>query len=101
MPPVRRRPWVRFLVLLALAALVACDPEPGSLTDCEPAASPVPLETIDDTVPPTTDAELQAWLASGGYLTFLPESQVHDSAGPHGGQVRTFINRTLATSLTG
>lgn len=89
------------LASLAAAALAACgDPDPGSLSDCEPAPPPVALDMIGDAVPPTTDAALQAWLAAGEYAAFLPESGIHDSAGPHGGAVRTFVNRALAGSLT-
>jgi hypothetical protein len=84
----------------ALATLVGCDPEVGSLADCEPAAPAVDVGSIADDVPSTGDAELQTWLATGGYSTFLPESAPHASAGPHGGRVRTFVNRQLASSLT-
>lgn len=84
----------------ALVTLVACDPDVGSLTDCEPAAPAVDVNSIADDVPSTVDAELQAWLVAGSYSTFLPESAAHASAGPHGGRVRTFVNRQLAGSLT-
>jgi len=83
--------------LLVLVTLAACgDPEPGSLADCDPVAAP---DAIGEAVPPVDDAALQAWLAAGSYAAYLPESAPHDSAGPHGGQVRTFVNRALATSL--
>jgi len=83
--------------LLGLASIAACgDPEPGSLAACDPVPSSV---TIGDAVPPIDDAALQAWLAAGSYADYLPESAPHGSAGPHGGQVRTFVNRALATSL--
>lgn len=91
---------MRHLVLASSCFLVACgDPDPGSLADCTPASAPVALDTISDTVPSVVDAELQAWLAAGSYSTFLPESAAHASAGPHGGRVRTFLNRQLAGSL--
>ena len=85
--------------LLVLPLLAACDPDTGSLAECTPAAAPVALDTVDDAVPPVVDAELQAWLAARSYTDFLPESGAHDSAGPHGDRVRTFLNRRLAGSL--
>lgn len=88
------------LPIVVLAAACGSDPDPGSLVDCTPAALPVAGDTIGDAVPPVSDAELQAWLAAGSYTTFLPESARHVSAGPHADQVRTFLNRALATSLT-
>src|SRR5690606_37653647 len=48
---------------------------------------------------PTNGAELVPWLEGGGYQTWLAESGVHDSAGPHFGGVRTFVDTCLATSL--
>ena len=82
------------LAFLVLAS--ACDPEVGSLAECAPVAAGA---TIDDTVPPIVDADLQGWLASASYVAYLPESAAHPSAGPHGGSVRTFVNRALAGSL--
>jgi hypothetical protein len=91
---------MRARLAILFATLAACgDPDPGSLADCTPAAPPVALDTISDTVPAVTNAELQAWLATGSYSTFLPESAVHGSAGPHGGGVRTFLNRQVVGSL--
>lgn len=51
-------------------------------------------------VPPTNGAELLPWLQSGEYLDWIAESAVHPSAGPHGGNVRTFVNTALFESLT-
>lgn len=94
------RPTIYGPLAAALAVVAACDPEPGSLRDCEPAAAPVDLGTISDVVPATANADLQAWLAARSYTSFLPESAPHASAGPHGGRVRAFLNRQLAGSLT-
>lgn len=54
-----------------------------------------------DQLPPTdsTDA-LEMWLAGGSYTAWAAESQIHSSAGPHGGNVRTFVNAALFQSLT-
>jgi hypothetical protein len=81
-------------LLLAVAAVAACDPAPGSAIDCEPTAAP----EADDLTPPIFPGQLQAWLADGSYAGFAAESEVHDGAGPHG-SVRVFVNRALATSL--
>ena len=48
---------------------------------------------------PTNEAELVPWLESGAYETWLTESAVHESSGPHFGGVRTFVDDCLATSL--
>ena len=55
-----------------------------------------------DQLPPlgSTD-ELLAWLESEAYLGWAAESGIHPSAGPHGGQVRTFVNDALLGSLAG
>ncbi|WAS98581.1 hypothetical protein [Nannocystis punicea] len=53
-----------------------------------------------DALPPVDSAEaLEAWLAGGAYRSWPAESTVHASAGPHGGNVRTFVNPALADSL--
>jgi hypothetical protein len=87
---------LRLWLLPAVVALAACDPAPGSEIDCVPGAAP---GGIDDDVPPTEPAALQAWLAAGGYAGFLAESAPHASAGPLGGPVRTLVNARLAGSL--
>ncbi len=55
-----------------------------------------------DQLPPlgSTD-ELLAGLESEAYLGWAAESGIHPSAGPHGGQVRTFVNDALLGSLAG
>lgn len=50
-------------------------------------------------VPPTGSAALLPWLKAGGYAGWMAESAPHQSAGPHFGQVRVFVNPTLASSL--
>jgi hypothetical protein len=50
-------------------------------------------------LPPTDSAALFTWLADGSYLDWESESAIHPSAGPHGGDVRTFVNDTLLGSL--
>ena len=94
-----RRPAALAVAPVVITALAACDPDPGSVAACEAGAATVDLATVSDAVPAPRSAELQAWLATGGYADFLPESAAHPSVGPHG-RVRTFVNRQLATSLT-
>lgn len=55
---------------------------------------------VDD-LPPTEGLALEAWLAGGAYKAWAAESKVHPSAGPHGGNVRTYINAALLDSLAG
>ena len=54
--------------------------------------------TCDDGVS-TNAAVLLPYLQEGGYLDLLAESAVHDSAGPHFGDVRTYVGDCLADSL--
>ena len=42
---------------------------------------------------------LEAWLAGGAYKQWAAESQVHASTGPHGGNVRTYVNAIALGSL--
>jgi hypothetical protein len=52
-----------------------------------------------DQIPPmdSNDA-LLAWLGEGSYTEWNAESGIHQSTGPHGGQVRTFLNDALYES---
>jgi hypothetical protein len=50
---------------------------------------------------PTTPVELQAWLGKYGYRCWTHESVRHPSSGPHHGQVQTYLNAKLDTSLKG
>lgn len=49
-----------------------------------------PIDSVDS---------LEAWLADGSYKTWSVESAVHASTGPHGGNVRTFVNDVALASL--
>lgn len=52
-------------------------------------------------LPPTDSADaLELWLAAGSYKTWAAESKVHASTGPHGGNVRTYVNAPLVQSLS-
>lgn len=49
-----------------------------------------PIENVD---------ALEVWLAGGAYKQWAVESQVHASTGPHGGNVRTYVNAIALGSL--
>lgn len=66
------------------------DPTSDSSSDSGPAPNQIP---------PMSDAELRPWLAANSYGAWAAESGVHDSAGPHGNGVRTFVNEALFDSL--
>jgi hypothetical protein len=50
-------------------------------------------------VPPAPTDALEEWLAFSVYKTWEAESAPHESAGPHFGKVRTFVNPILHGSL--
>lgn len=50
-------------------------------------------------VPPMGENDVQPWLDAKSYAGWLAESAPHDSAGPHFGKVRTYVNAPLAASL--
>lgn len=48
---------------------------------------------------PTNAAELFPWLQAKNYASYPAEPAIHNSAGPHGGNVRTFVNDALHESI--
>ncbi|MER2559730.1 MAG: hypothetical protein ABTQ32_03365 [Myxococcaceae bacterium] len=48
---------------------------------------------------PATRAGLLSIAQSGAYLSWKAEPAPHQTSGPHGGQVRTFVNDVLYASL--
>ena len=48
---------------------------------------------------PTDASKMFQFLTAGDYKAWTAESAVHESKGPHG-KVRTFVNETLASSLS-
>ena len=72
----------------------------NSIESCA-GATPAPTRTPTPTAEPvpTAEAELLAWLEAGRYLDWRAESGVHESAGPHFGGVRVFLNDALYDSL--
>jgi hypothetical protein len=55
----------------------------------------------EPTTVPTEPGALNAWLQTREYACWARESGVHASAGPHGGNVRTYLSEALDQSLAG
>lgn len=88
-------------ILLAVrdSLIVACEggtPTPSASPT--PTSSPAPTATLEPQ-PPLDTAALVSWLQNGSYRGWHAESQIHASAGPHFGHVRTFLNDAVFTSL--
>ncbi len=65
---------------------------PGGLTaDCAGSSG--------ESAVPSTPAALQTWLRTRAYTCWARESAAHPSAGPHGGNVRVYLNGALDRSL--
>lgn len=62
--------------------------------DCDDMPAPQ-----SENAPTDDECSLAAWLEDERYAQWPAESQVHASAGPHFGDVRTFINTPLNDSL--
>lgn len=61
---------------------------------------PVPVvDSGGQTATSVPTEDLAAWLAEGEYLEWPSEDAPHPSAGPHFGQVRTWLSPALAASL--
>ncbi len=76
----------------AAAAGAAAAPAPGA------AAAEAELPAVATAVP-TRPADLQAWLVAGHYRSWAHEARPHESAGPHGDAVKTFVSPSLRASL--
>jgi len=68
--------------------------DPQATADASASAGEGPSE-----VPPTDTDALQTWLEQRAYDHWSAESAIHPSQGPHGGDVRTFVNAALLGSL--
>jgi len=92
---------------LTLATACAGDPASEVPEDSGLMATTSDTESTGDTATspssgtvPTTPASLDTWLADGAYLAWAAESGPHPSAGPHFGEVRTYVDPLLAGSLS-
>ena len=65
------------------------------LAGCGPAAVTVDAGTALD----HSSAGLIAFVRAGSYRTWKAEAAIHASTGPHGGNVRTFVNDVMHASL--
>jgi hypothetical protein len=90
-PPAPTKPQLAAPVLDASNPVPVDAPNPGPVVAS--ALPPVAVEV------PTKPAPLQAWLVAGHYKTWTHESQPHESAGPHGDAVKTFVSPVLLASL--
>lgn len=71
------------------------DPDTGATTEDDTGDTGAAQE-----LPPIDSVEsLEAWLAQGSYKSWAVESAVHASTGPHGGNVRTYVNAVALASL--
>jgi Cytochrome P460 len=90
-------PLLRLLSLVSLVLFPACGAGEGP--SAEPPGddggmTPGGGERLD-----TSAAGLTAFVKSGAYKSWKAEPAVHDSAGPHGGKVRSYVNDVFYASL--
>ncbi len=107
----RPLPLVSWLLLTACASEGSVDGEPtGEDGGTSPDGGPVMMD--GGMLPPdggpqapdaggfdTSPAGLTAFVKSGAYKSWKAEPEVHNSAGPHGGKVRTYVNDVFYASL--
>ncbi len=75
------------------------DPTEGPTTENPTTDGPTTDDpTGGDVLPPTDSAELLLWLENGEY-EWWPSDSVHESTGPHFGEVQTFFNPALFDSF--
>src|SRR5688572_22434603 len=70
----------------------------GTTTEQNPTSStgvPASCNGDEGGIVPTNAKDLNAWLQKRAYKCWAHESAPHDSAGPHGGMVQTYLNATL------
>jgi hypothetical protein len=85
--------------LALLALFSACTETNENNRSVDAQSSLIDATQVSDDVPPTNGADLFVWLAADRYRSYIAEPAIHPSAGPHGGAVRTFVNRRLGDSL--
>lgn len=99
-PPVPMSRIVAIALVAACGTKAAPRPTPGSA----PQASDAAVVAVDaapeiSEAVPLEPAALQAWLFDGGYKAWPREAGRHESAGPHGDAVLTFLTPSLVASL--
>ncbi|MBX7097462.1 MAG: hypothetical protein K1X89_07110 [Myxococcaceae bacterium] len=90
---------LQLTVVLLTACGVATEPGPGD-SGLRDAGGADAGERLDAGAPlDTSEAGLVAFFKTQGYRAWRAEAAPHPSAGPHSGQVRTFVNDALSASL--
>lgn len=90
------------LLSLASGACSGMDPGPPSSVDMAAVSADMTAGPGSDggsTSPNTTADALTAFVKAGSYKTWKAEPAIHASTGPHGGNVRTYVNDVLYASL--
>lgn len=99
----RRARSAAVLLLALTAACSGSDPGPSSgAADLASAAADLVTAPGTDggaTSPSTTASALTDFVKAGAYKTWKAEPAIHASTGPHGGNVRTYVNDVLYASL--
>lgn len=91
-PPLRLLPLVSLLLLAACGAADDSNVDPPAGGGEEPSGGGG--GRLD-----TSATGLTAFVKSGAYKGWKAEPTVHDSGGPHGGKVRSYVNDVLYASL--
>ena len=92
------------LALLSLASGACSGTDPGPSASADMAAVAADLTAGPGTdggsaSTSTTADALTAFVKAGSYKTWKAEPAIHASTGPHGGNVRTYVNDVLFASL--
>ena len=83
------------IVAAAAALLMACGDSEGDTSSGSGAGGPVDTDCPD----PTGAMDLEAFFSAGSYQSWNSESAIHESTGPHFGQVLAYVNDVLFDSV--
>lgn len=90
--------WLVLLLSVTTVATAGCTEDEASGDPSPPPGAEPRTETVDGV--PLQSAAQHEYLRSGAYRRqWAGESAPHQSTGPHGGKVRTFVSPGLLTSL--
>lgn len=90
---------LRLPALMFLVLITACGSEVPVVTDGGTQLPDAGTQAPDAGGLDTSPAGLTAFVMSGAYKSWKAEPEVHNSAGPHGGKVRTYVNDVFYASL--
>ncbi|MBL9043365.1 MAG: hypothetical protein JNM83_17260 [Myxococcales bacterium] len=86
------------LALLLLGA--ACSDNPAvEMPSSDAGTSDLAMTAVSDGGTDNSAAGLTAFVKAGSYKSWKAEPAIHASTGPHGGNVRTYVNSLLYASL--